>query len=416
MPDISSLFCDLMRNVNNPYLTNNLLFEKQVEKRLWAFLSNQPFITKSANAVDNVFCSGCEESCYMPVESIRKHDNTLVHIVACDKKENIGLVELDASEVRPYKFNLLAFCGSLSQVMQSHDEATTLIPDMFYKIGRCSIEGIGYTVFLAVNLEDETKIINNKEYKNALKPVIISVNKIGSKAPLPCVVIDNVICADKNGNFSIFYDAITSIYKEDITSRNVFKKEGSNWRICYQGRQNFVKHTKGCYYIAELLNNPNKDIKAIGLQTIVDKSELPNEDYETMTEEELQKESLSSFSDNPIDILDHKGLQDFKKNLQTIDKQIEEAEKNGMTIKANHLKKQKAGIEEFIRKNTNNKGKSRKVPDSSEKTRKAVLASIKTAFDNIEKEMPEFSLHLKNHISKGYTYKYIPEKNLNWQV
>ncbi|MDA0782720.1 MAG: hypothetical protein PQ612_09760 [Rickettsiales bacterium] len=416
MPDISSLFCDLMRNVNNPYLTNNLLFEKQVEKRLWTFLCNQPFITKSANAVDNVFCSGCEENCYMPVESIRKHDNTLVYIVDCDKKENIGLVELDASEVRPHKFNLLAFCNSLSQVMQSHDEATTLIPDMFYKIGRCLIDGSGYTVFLAVYLEDETKIINNKEYKNAVKPVIISINEIGSKAPLPCVVIDNVIYIDKNGSFGIFYDAMTSIYKEDITSRNVFNKEGENWQVSFYGKQVWVKHTKGCYYIAELLNNPNKDIKASSLQAIVDKSELPNEDYETMTEEELQKECLSSFSDNTIEILDHKGLQDLKNSLKTIDKQIEEAKSKGMTEKANQLKIQKNQIEEFIRKNSNNKGKSRKFSNSNKKVLDAVSNAIRTALKNIGKENPELSLHLKAHIATGHVCKYTPDKDYKWQT
>ena len=246
--------------------------------------------------------------------------------------------------------------------------------------------------------------------------MIISINEIGSKAPLPCVVIDNIIYLDNEGSFRIFYDAITPIYKEDITSRNVFKKAGSNWRICYQGRQAFIKHTKGCYYIAELLNNPNKDIKASGLQAIVDKSELPNEDYETMTEEELQKEGLSAFSDNPIEILDPETMKMMNSQLKTINNEIHEAESKGMTQKLANLKKKKADIEDYIKKNTDIKGKSRKFSSNNKKALDAVSNAIRTALKNIGKENPELSLHLKAHIATGHVCKYTPDKDYKWQV
>ena len=406
-----------MRNVTNPSFANNLLFEKQVNKKLWLFLFAKPFINKTANTVDNVFCSGCEENCYMPVVPKLKYDDKLIHIINCDKKDNIGFVELDESEVRPNKFNMLAFCNSLSEVMQSYDEAKTLLPDLLYKIGRCQINESGYTVFLAINLEDEAKIKNNTVYKNAVKPVIISINDIPNNTALPCVLIDSVIYIDKNQDFGIFNDSITSLYNEnDATDKNIFKKEGSNWRICYNGKLVWVKHTKGCYYVAELLNNPNKEINAKDLQAIVDKFELPDEQYKNMSEEELKIEGMSVHVESPEDVIDKDLLATYRNNLKTIDADIEEAEGKGMTTKANQLQQQKIGMEEFIRKNTNIKGKSRKVVDTSERTRLAVRGAIKTVYGNIEEVMPELSLHLKNHIATGHVCKYTPDKDYKWQL
>lgn len=417
MPDISSLFCDLMRNVTNPSFANNLLFEKKVNKELWLFLFAKPFINQSTNTVDNVFCNGCEENCYMPVEPIRKYDDTLIPIIDCDKRDNIGYVELDESEIRPNKFNMLAFCNSLSEVIQSNDEAKTLIPDLFYKIGRCQIKGSGYTLFLAINLKDESKIKNNTEYKNAVKPVIISINEIPDKTTLPCVLIDSVIYVDKNQDFGIFNDSITSLYQEkDTTDKNIFKKEGNNWQVSFNSKQVWVKHTKGCYYIAELLKNPNKKIKAKDLQAIVDKFELPDEQYNNMSEEELKNEGITSQINNSIDIIDFESLTLIKKQLKTIDTDIEEAEKNGMTQKLTGLKSKKAKIEDFIKKDTNLRGQSRKFSNSNKKVSDAVSSAIRTALKNIEREIPELSLHLKAHISTGHICSYKPDKNYEWSA
>jgi hypothetical protein len=422
LPNISAL-CEFIHEVEKDDFIVSQLQISRAEDSLWKWIHSKPILTLSQDAVENVACSGCEENCYMPVEKVRTHENKIVYYVACDKRDDIGFVELTYKEVRPYKLNIMELCSLLATALESVDEEVQAsIPNLLYKLGRCLIQGKGYTFFLALNVEDTGLITKHADYKNASNPVIISINNnILRDIALPMVLLDSLFIIGKDGLLSVFPDSIAALYQDDtIADKNIFRKDGDVWLASYNGKQSRIKHTKGCYYIKALLAAPNQEITCSQLQGLVDKTPPPisddEDEYRGMSSDKLEAEGLAVHYESTDDLIDEETIKGYKATLKTIDAEIAEAESRGMTIKAAQLKNQKSFIEKELKKSTDIKGKSRKVPDASEKARKAVLASIKTAIKNIGNEMPALSLHLKSHISKGNTYKYTPEENLGWQI
>jgi len=413
LPNISAL-CDFIREAAKEDFAASSLLMSRTADSLQKWIHAKPLLNLSQDAVENVICSGCEENCYMPVERIRTHDDKIAYFVACKKRDDMGFIELNDNEVRPYKFDIMALCSLLAETLESVDNACTSIPNLLYKLGRCTIKGNGYTFFLALNLEDTRTIAHHPDYMNASNPIIISVNDAPPDISLPVVLLDALFFINQAGTLSIFPEAIAALYMDEaVADKNIFRKDSAVWLVAYQGNQSRIKHTKGCYYIQALLTAPNKAITALKLHGMVNKPDLPDEQHSTMSPDELESEGMAVQYDSPDDVID---LKVYVANLTTLDKQIADAESKGMTGNAERLKRQKTGIEEFIKKNTNIRGKSRKVPDSNEKARKAVLASIKTAIKNIGDALPELSLHLNAHLITGHTCKYTPVENLNWQV
>jgi len=414
LPDISAQLYDFVRlAAKTDFVINPRTM--QMNSQLWNWLSAKKIIRQVANVADKVICSGCERYCYMDVESTITHEGKAAYFIACDKRDDIGFMTLDSNEVRPHNFNMLVFCDLIANKLNSHDVVATLIPDKLFKVGRCTLQDKGYTLFLVTSL-DENEVLQHHEYKKASNPVVILLDKKPDSS-LPIVSLDSLIFVDSSGNVGIFLEAITSLYKDEVDlDKNIFRKEGNSWLVVYKGKQTNVTHSKGMFYIKELLCNPNKDIRAIDLQAGVDKGDLPDEQYSSMSHEELESEGLAVHVESPDDMIDSELLATYRTNLKTIDTDIAESESKGLTTKASQLKKQKAGMEEFIRKNTNIKGKSRKVPDTSERARQAVNRAINTAIKNIGNELLELSLHLNSHIETGRTCKYKPEENLKWQL
>lgn len=418
MPNISAQLCDFVQSAaKTDFVINPQII--RTNSQLWNWLSDRKIIRQPANIADKVICNGCEKYCYMDVESTLTNNNKTAYFIACDKRDDVGFIMLDSNEVRPHNFNMLAFCNMIASKMNSHDEVKTLIPGSLYKIGRCTFYNNGLTFFLAISADDINILPQHVEYKQASKPVIISLDKQPANS-LPIVYLDSLIIIDDSGNLEIFHENITNLYSDEpAIDKNIFRNDGAVWLVCYKGKQARIKHTKGMYYIKELLFRPNAEIKSIDLQAIVDKppasQDEVNDEYRNMSLAEIENEGLAVHVESPDDIIDEELLAVYRTNLKTIDTDIAEAESKGMTTRASQLKKQKVGMEEFIRKNTNIKGKSRKVPDASEKARQAVAHAISTAVKNISAELPELSLHLTSHISKGHIRKYTPEENLNWQ-
>ena len=183
------------------------------------------------------------------------------------------------------------------------------------------------------------------------------------------------------------------------------------------GKQTRIKDTKGCMYVRQLLANPKASYTATQLQAFADKPMLADEDYSSMSAEGLAEEGLTVSASSADEVLDPKALKDYRQSLKTIDEQIKEAEKKGMTEKVSRLKQQKAGIEQFLQKNTNIQGESRKMPNESEKIRQAVRGAIATVSKNLNKELPGLGKHLQASIKTGHTCTYAPEQPLlRWQV
>jgi hypothetical protein len=73
-------------------------------------------------------------------------------------------------------------------------------------------------------------------------------------------------------------------------------------------------------------------------------------------------------------------------------------------------------IEDYLKKNTNIHGKSRKIPDRAEADRKAVSAAINRSRKSL-KEHRDLYTHFKSFIqAKGNSFRYLPDRQIYWKT
>lgn len=207
--------------------------------------------------------------------------------------------------------------------------------------------------------------------------------------------------------------------KADIkqTEHDVFQKNGPVWEIVFNGMSYTIKHSIGLSHIRNLIINQDKWITCADLKNISSRI-LDNEtdQYKNMSKDQFGLENLAP-SENipPEDIIDKLSFDKIKKIRDILHEKIDLNNFNDpeeLIQSKDNLK----FIEDYLNKNTNDRGKSRKIPDRAEADRKAVSAAINRARNNL-KEHSELYTHFKSFIqAKGNTFRYLPDRQIHWKT
>jgi hypothetical protein len=222
-------------------------------------------------------------------------------------------------------------------------------------------------------------------------------------------------------------------------SENVFRDEGQNWRITFQGKTISMRNTKGLQCIAFLLRHPRKQFHVLNLVREVDgiplksadkghkkstlaelrakwkEKERQNEDLKKILAEKWKSADSSLISieeDDPI--LDFQAMAEINNKLNWLEEQIEEAMNENDIGKEDYLKAEKKAILEHLSQASNISGKSRQFIDEGEKARKRVAVAIRRALEAIEKENTDLWRHLNSYINTGYHCSYEPSEDIEW--
>ena len=177
-------------------IDNSVINISNINKDLAVYLENKNLIKQSNNIAEKVFCNGCEKNCYEDVETIIKHKNESIYFVNCNNNDDIGFVFLEESDLKQYKFNLYELFNLIAIAFNCNDSIKTLIANSLYKIGRCNIDNVGYTIFFILSTDNDN-IFNNPEIINAVNPVVIANGDIAENSDLPIVKIEDALIFDK---------------------------------------------------------------------------------------------------------------------------------------------------------------------------------------------------------------------------
>ena len=142
---------------------------------------------------------------------------------------------------------------------------------------------------------------------------------------------------------------------------NVFKKGAELWEISFEGKSIYLPDVKGYHDIAVLMNQPHKEIhcaELMGIQVSVDNNAL---------------------------VLDEKAKSSYKKRVQDLLSEIEEADSMNNSEKANALREEYEKLVDHLSKSLGLNGKSRKIDSPVERARSAVTWRIRSAIKKIEK-------------------------------
>ena len=200
---------------------------------------------------------------------------------------------------------------------------------------------------------------------------------------------------------------------------NLFRREGDSWIVGYDDGEVFLKDAKGLRYIAFLLRYPKQEFHVLRLiQEVVGTASVEKgEIVDGMGKEQLAKEGLSISSLGESDeVIDAKALSSYKRQIEDIIEDIQEAEDNSDFNRAETLREQKEFLEEEIIKSSGLMGRIREFDNPSERARKSVTNAINRSLIKIQVEHPALGQHLRNSIKTGLSCSYTPDKPTSWDL
>ena len=170
-----------------------------------------------------------------------------------------------------------------------------------------------------------------------------------------------------------------------------FYKEGSTWRLGYEGREVVLPEVKGFFDLSKLLSIPKQVFHCAEL--------------------------MGSVLDEKGDIVfDQKAKTQYEKRIMSLQKSMQEAEKGQLFDTLEKLQDEYDSIIDHLSKSLGLKGRIRETGSPVEKARAAVTWRIRHAIARIEGHHPLLGAHLSNAIKTGTFCSYQPEREMSWMV
>jgi hypothetical protein len=111
-----------------------------------ARLVRHGLIVQSSNECGMV-CNGCEESCWVEPELHHRGDGTSVLIHACERRADVGLVELDAKRLQSWRLNFDGFAAALASSLGLSGSVEEIVAGRIWRLGWRRIQGRRKVVF-----------------------------------------------------------------------------------------------------------------------------------------------------------------------------------------------------------------------------------------------------------------------------
>ena len=171
-----------------------------------------------------------------------------------------------------------------------------------------------------------------------------------------------------------------------------FVQEGEFWTIGSAAEPMRLRDTVGLRYLAQLLANPGREIKALDLA-----GGAPGAP---------ESEALDS---DAGELLDPQAKAAYGRRLSEIESELAEAEEWADEGRISKLGEEKEALVDEIRRATGLGGRDRKAGSISERARVNVTKAIKAAVKKIEANDSALGRHLEGSIRTGTTCVYLPD-------
>lgn len=193
---------------------------------------------------------------------------------------------------------------------------------------------------------------------------------------------------------------------------NKFSKNGNCYEIAYADQKFILKASKGLEYIEHLLKNALKEIHVRGLERIIHKSALPDEEI-CLAE---AKETDLNVTNNavPDNIADKKAIKTVSAELKVKEEELEIAKQESKIELAEKIEEEIEQLKQYLNGALGKNYKLRKMPDENEKARKRVLDAINNARNTIKSYNQLLFEHLFQSIKTGYFCVYKPDPSVDW--
>lgn len=170
--------------------------------------------------------------------------------------------------------------------------------------------------------------------------------------------------------------------------------EGATWRMIFEGKETTVPDSKGIRYLAQLLANPGKSFTALELAH--------------------PEAAQERFVQSDLEATDTHSLREYKRHLQRIEEDLEEARAYGREDDILRLEDEKDAILKHLSGVAATDGKPR-LSGEKEKARKSVSAALRRALSSISGQSQDAFLFLNANLSFGSRFSY-GSVDCRWEV
>lgn len=190
---------------------------------------------------------------------------------------------------------------------------------------------------------------------------------------------------------------------------NRFQRKSKNWNVQYGAASFTVRNGPGVTYIHHLLERPGRDIPVAELSAVWDRV---NQTHNHPSG--CEQESRRNCNDDPL--LDEVARRECEEELDRIDAEMEEAEKNSDTVLLGNLRGARQQLAFEYAKAMKPGGKLVLLKDRHRKLTDRVTKAIHRIIETIREEAPALGAHLDLCISTGVNCKYTPRDSTPWET
>jgi tetratricopeptide (TPR) repeat protein len=172
---------------------------------------------------------------------------------------------------------------------------------------------------------------------------------------------------------------------------NTFRREGDFWSVVFEGRTVRVRDLKGMRYLARLLASPGREFHVLDLAAA-----------------EAGGEAQSTAGDAG-EVLDERAKNAYRRRLEEIDEDIEQADAGGDTERATQANAERDFLVRELSAAVGLGGRDRLAASASERARAGVTRAIRQAMSRIAEHHPVLGEHLDRTIRTGTYCGYFPD-------
>jgi predicted ATPase/class 3 adenylate cyclase len=194
--------------------------------------------------------------------------------------------------------------------------------------------------------------------------------------------------------------------EEPPAKRGTFRREGDVWSLEFEGKTVKLRNTKGLAYLARVLSTPWEDVHVLELVA----SAISSSQARVTREDSLTSQAM------PDEILDAEARSSYRRRLDDLRDEIEEAESWSDVERAERAREEMNAVLEHLNAALGLGGRSRKVADEAERARKAVYMRLRQTIGKLKVEHPALGRHLERAVRTGYFCSYAPDRPTSWRL
>lgn len=188
----------------------------------------------------------------------------------------------------------------------------------------------------------------------------------------------------------------------------VFRKDGDYWSLSYEGDAFRLKDAKGLAYLARMLAEPGREFHALDLFTASAAGAAPGREDDLAV----------STGETMGPALDPQAKAAYKRRLQELDEEMEEAEAANDPERASKARQEREFLASEIAAAVGLGGRDRPTGSAAERARVNVTKAVRTAIGRIRPHSEALAQHLDRTIHTGTfcSYQPDPRAQVGWRV